>query len=127
MRTTLLLASIIALALPGCIGLGCGAYQGAGDEVYARGQDQLVVCANGGFVATTSAGTIEGRVGNDDLVEGDDDTVVSQLVYDSDGSVMTPDLGTTAWQPVSEDKTGLDHADTLCQALETRAWWTPSS
>ncbi|HEY1555300.1 MAG TPA: hypothetical protein VGF94_10755 [Kofleriaceae bacterium] len=124
MRTTVLASVLCSLVLPGCIGLGCGGYTGGGDEVYARGEDQLILCDNGGFVATTSAaGTIEGRFDDANLVEGSDGAVVSQLVYETDGTLLTPALGANAWQPVDEGKTGLDHADALCQALATRTWW----
>ena len=122
----LLLASIlVSLAfLPSCIPLGCGGFQGKGDQVYSRGQDELILCENGGFVATTSIdGTIEGRVDGDELVRGDNGAFVSALDYDSDGTLLTPDMGANAWQPVQEDQTALDHADTACQTLETRSWW----
>lgn len=121
---TLLLAVLVALVplASGC--LGCSAYTGGGDKVYARGQDQLILCDNGGFVATVQATTIEGKVDGGEAIRGDDGSLAFDLQDNADGSLTTPQLGATAWQRVDLDKTGLDHADVLCQDLETRPWWT---
>ena len=123
MRTLLLavLVTLVPLAA-GCI--GCGAYSGGGDKVYARGQDQLILCDNGGFVATVQSTTIEGKIDGDEAIRGDDGSLAFDLQDNRDGSLTTPQLGATPWQPVHLDKTGLDHADVLCQDLETRPWWT---
>ena len=132
MRSPLALTAVIAttlLANAGCIPFGCGGYSGNGDTVYARGGDQLVLCANGGFTVMTSGTTIEGKLvpnsaAVDQGYEGDN----GQLVFTiEDGSaantIETVGLGSGAWTEVDEDQVSLDHADTLCQALETRAWW----
>jgi len=105
----------------------CGGFSGNGDHVFARGTDQLILCANDGFVATISGGTIEGRLesGSDDTVgvEGDDgQPVFSFASYDQfDG------LG-SGWTEVDGSYTDaeLDHADVLCTDLTSRPWWSPS-
>ena len=131
MKNVALLASMVsALFLSGC--LGCSAYNGANDTVYARGGDSLVVCGNGGFVANLSTGTIEGRIeaGTGDAenaVRGDTGQVAFQLIENTDGTATTPELGTIPWQDTHADKTALDHADVQCTDLETRAWWTASA
>jgi len=134
----LLLASILA-SLPfasGCIPLGgCGAFQGAGDQVYARGQDQLILCENGGFVVDSAQyGTIEGRYAWDDTsdvsavaTDGTTGALAFDFYNNGDGTASTPQLGDSPWTTVDLDKTALDHADTACQTLETRSWWTTPS
>jgi len=135
----LLLASIlVSLAfLSGCVPLGgCGGFQGGGDQVYARGQDQLILCENGVFVVDSAQyGTIEGRYTWSDAA--DDNAVATTgttgaLAFDfynnGDGTASTPQLGDNPWTTVDLDQTALDHADTACQTLETRSWWnTPST
>ena len=128
MRLAFLLVSPLVL-LAGC---GCSAYTGAGDRVYARGQDQLVLCENGGFLATIAspAETIEGTYSETPTdgwtgtaTEGASGDLAFDYLIQSDQSLSAPQLGQTAWQPVTLDQTGLDHADVLCSDLETRVWW----
>jgi hypothetical protein len=131
---TLLAAALLAtitFTLSGCPG-GCGAYQGAGDQVYARGSDQLILCDNGGFTADVASGTIEGYYtenapGSTVAVvgtTGSTDEHAFDLTSNADGTATIPQFGADAWQVVSLDKTGLDHADARCQDLATRTWWT---
>lgn len=134
MRTLLaatLLASI-TFTLAGCPGLGCGAYSGGGDKVYARGSDQLILCENGGYAADLATSTLEGfytenAAGSTIAYTGTDgptDQHAFDLSNNADGTVSIPQLGADAWAVVSLDKTGLDHANARCQDLETRTWWT---
>jgi hypothetical protein len=57
-------------------------------------------------------------------VRGDDGTVAFAMLFNSDGTVSTPDLSGGVWEEAMLDATALDHADVQCQDLETRAWWT---
>ena len=124
MRTLLALLVVVPL-VPACVPFGCSGYSGGDDKVYARGSDQLIMCENSGFVATVQTGTIEGRVLGDEAIRGDDSSLAFDIQANADGTLTTPQLGTTAWTPVALDKTGLDHADVLCQDLESRPWWNP--
>ncbi len=131
-RAALLLASLCAasvLLLAGCP-LGCGGYSGTGDRVLASGADQLILCENGGFVATTSAGTIEGKIEVETSstvgIEGDDGAQLFTLV-DEGTQVETTGFGSDGtWDEVDENAAQLDHADVLCTDLTSRAWWGPS-
>jgi hypothetical protein len=129
MRNVLLATVLLATAslASGC--LGCGGFSGGGDRVYQRGSESLILCENGGFVANTTAGAIEGRYMQDAsgqwfATRGDDGQLAFDMSYGADGSLSAPQLGDTAWASVSLDQTALDHADVQCQDLETRAWWT---
>ncbi|HEY3801287.1 MAG TPA: hypothetical protein VGL61_01720 [Kofleriaceae bacterium] len=129
-RIALLLASLCAagtVLLAGCP-LGCGGYSGNGDRVLASGTDQLILCENGGFVATTSAGTTEGMivVGTTGTVgiEGDDGAQLFTLV-DEGTQVTTAGFGSDdSWDEVDENEVQLDHADVLCTDLTSRGWWS---
>jgi hypothetical protein len=131
-RAALLAASLCAASavlLAGCP-LGCSGYLGSGDRVLASGSDQLILCENGGFVATTSAGTTEGKieVGTASTVgvEGDDGAQLFTLV-DEGTQAETTGLGSDAvWDQVDENQTQLDHADVLCTDLTSRGWWSAS-
>jgi hypothetical protein len=131
-RLALILVPLVVLLMPGCIPFGCGGYSGGGDTVYARGSDQLVLCENGGFVATSNGQTIEGKLETDTSattlgIEGDDNTTVFTLDGTSgDSTVDTDGLGAGEWDYVNENQVGLDHANTLCTDLTNRAWWTAS-
>jgi hypothetical protein len=129
MRNVLLASLLLATAslASGCI--GCGGYSGAGDRVYQRGTESLILCENGGFVANTASGSIEGRYLQDEsgqwfATRGDDGQLAFDIAYGADGSLSAPQLGETAWTSAALDATALDHADVQCQDLETRAWWT---
>lgn len=129
MRNVLLASLLLATAslASGCI--GCGGYSGAGDRVYQRATESLILCENGGFVANTTSGSIEGRYMQDEsgqwfATRGDDGQLAFDISYGADGSLSAPQLGETAWTSAALDATALDHADVQCQDLETRAWWT---
>ena len=134
MRTllSLLLLASCTLAETGCL---CGAYNGAGDKVYARGSDSLILCSNGGFVANVTSGAIEGRytespVGSDAAgfgTRGDDGQLAFDLYDNTDGTVRTPQLGEPPWQDAHLDQTSLDHADVQCTDLVSRSWWPAGS
>jgi len=125
MRNALLASAVMVLA-SGCL---CGAYNGAGDKVYSRGSESMILCENGGFVANMTSGSLEGRVMQDAsgqwfATNGDDGQLAFDFSYAADGSLDAPQLGATAWTPKTMDQTSLDHADVQCTDLETRSWWT---
>jgi len=125
MRNALLASAVMVLA-SGCL---CGAYNGAGDKVYSRGSESMILCENGGFVANTTTGSIEGRYMQDAsgswfATNGEDGELAFDFTYAADGSLDAPQLGETAWTPKTMDQTSLDHADVQCTDLETRSWWT---
>lgn len=134
MRTLLaavLLASAALLPNAGC--LGCSAYKGGGDTVYQRGGDALILCENGGFVATLSTATIEGfyheQAAVDDGpvgygIEGDNGAHAFDLYQNADGTATAPQLGEGSWQALTLNQTELDHANVQCEDLANRAWWT---
>jgi hypothetical protein len=131
MRTILasLLLAAIATTAGGCI--GCSAYSGSLDKVYARGSDQMILCENGAYAIDVAGKTLEGfytenapgstyaYVGTD----GASGTHAWDLAVASDGTATSSELGTGSWQELSLDKTALDHADTRCQDLATRSWY----
>jgi len=125
MKTALLASAVMVLA-SGCL---CGAYNGAGDKVYSRGDESMILCGNGGFVANLTAGSVEGRFMQDAAgawlaTRGDDGQLAFDFSYAADGSLDAPQLGDAAWAPKLLDQTALDHADVQCSDLETRTWWT---
>ena len=120
---------LLALAIPtsllatGCpLAPGCGGFTGASDMVYQRGNDMMVVCANGGYSATLGALTQEGRASSTALTDGPTGRIASSYAVDPTAGAPTAFGG--AWTYVQLDQVGLDHADTLCTDLETRGWWT---
>ena len=124
-----LIASLVLATL--ATGCSCGAFNGGGDTVYARNSDSLILCENGGFVATVSTGAIEGRytedttgTGGGTAVRGDTGTVAFTLTENSDGTVTTSGLGDGTWNHMTLSKTDLDHADVQCSDLLTRSWWS---
>jgi hypothetical protein len=124
-----LLASLLLATASLATGCGCAAYDGAGDRVFQRGSDSMILCENGGFVANLSSGSIEGKYQQDAsgqwfAIRGDDGQLATDISFQADGSVDAPQLGTTAWAEVQLDQTALDHADVQCQDLTTRSWWT---
>lgn len=126
-----LLAAVLAAAatlLPGC--LQCG-FDGAGDQMYQRGNDALMVCANGGYSAMLTTGSLEGRFALTyldtgmrelDAFDGPTAEAAFSLNEGTDGTWSSTQLG-DGWQLVTLDATDLDHAHTQCTDLETRAWW----
>jgi hypothetical protein len=136
MRTllaSLLLGSLI-VTTAGCP-MGCSAFQGSSDKVYARGQDQLILCENGGYTVDLASGTQEGfytenAAGTAVAFTGTDGATAAHafdLSVGNDGSAMIPQFGATAWTEVNLDQVALDHADARCRDLETRTWWATSN
>ncbi len=130
MRHLLLLAiAPTALLLPGCpIAPGCGvAYNGAGDQVYQRGTDTLIVCANGGYAANLAASTQEGLYDPTSRVAtiGATGAYTFTLEENADGSVAG--FGNGLWTPVALDQVALSHADVQCSDLVNRSWWAAAT
>jgi hypothetical protein len=136
MRTFLaaLLLASIAITATGCP-MGCSAFAGGGDQVYAHGADQLILCENGGYSATVNGAMNEGfytenAAGSSVRYTGTDGPTGSHafdLSPQSNGTETIPELGGSGWTAVTLDQVAADHANTLCTDLETRAWWTSSS
>jgi hypothetical protein len=126
-----LLASLLAstLATPGCALPGCGAFEGGGNRAYERSSEMLLLCENGGFVATLDASMLEGRytTASDTGVvtgtRGEDSALAFELTDLGDGTAMAPELGDAAWTAVTLDKVAADHSNVLCNDLTTRGWW----
>jgi hypothetical protein len=96
--------------------------------MFRRGNDSMIVCANGGFAATLSTGFIEGRTGLQDDggmrgAVGETGALAFTMSNLPDGSRNSPQLG-AGWTLAVLDKTDLDHAHGMCSDLEARAWWT---
>ena len=135
MRHLALVASALlaSVTLPGCL-FGCGAYEGQSNRVYQRNQSELLIlCDNGGFVAQLSDRMVEGFYA-DNLdgtggiaTNGEDGQLAFDATINSDYTLSTPQIGTAPWTQMNLDKTALDHSDVLCQDLELRSWWTPTT
>ncbi|HSN25145.1 MAG TPA: hypothetical protein VLT45_02635 [Kofleriaceae bacterium] len=134
MRKVLFATAVTLLPfLAGCPGF-CGGFSGGSDKVYAHASDSLIICSNGGFVASLASGSIEGRLvsiapatAGDTEFEahrGETGDLEFRLIETPDDVATTPELGNEQWTLEMLDATALDHADVLCQDLETRAWWT---
>src|SRR5215831_9464725 len=134
MRTILasLLLGTLAVTLTGCP-FGCGGFSGSNDRVFARGNDQLILCENGGYVATVNNATLQGfytenAAGSSIAYTGTDGPTAQHsfdLSYPTGATgASIPQFGSGEWDEQALDKTALDHADTRCQNLETQTWWT---
>jgi hypothetical protein len=131
MRNVLAASLLVVSALvnTGCPGF-CGGLDGAGDVVYERNtSEMLIVCNNGGYVATLQTRQLEGRIqydveGHRFATTGEDGALAFDFVDNYDGTASTPQLGEAMWTEVSLDAVALDHAHVLCTDLEARAWWT---
>ena len=120
---------LLAAILVTFTGCSCGAFSGKDDRVYARGNDALILCENGGFVADVATGTIEGRytVNADTSItatRGDDPATTYMLTFQADNTLATTNLGDGAWNELTLNKTELDHADVRCTDLANRTWWS---
>jgi hypothetical protein len=138
LRTALLASLALAplLLVEGCIPFGCGGYSGGGDKVYQNGNDTLIVCSNGGFVALANGSmTLEGKVtdsdsGSDAVVTGNDGAtgaVDFELTTSGDGTTTVPTLAPGQWSEASLDAAQLDHYDWYCQQLPSQSWWSASA
>lgn len=126
---TVLLASLLAITtLPATGCLGCGGFTGAGDKVYARNTEMMILCENGGFVVNLSASTLEGKfmqtADSSFGINGPDGQLAFDFVSNTDGTATTPQLGDGTWTPVDMDQVALDHANVQCTDLTTRPWWS---
>jgi len=119
MRNVLFL--LIATSMAGCL---CGGYDGGGDRVYQRnGAEMLILCENGGFVASLETNMLEGRSDGATATLGETGELAFDLQYNADGTMTTPQLGTAAWTAMDLDQVALDHANVMCNDLTTRSWW----
>ena len=120
--------SALVLAQAGC--LTCGAFDGGGNKVYQRNNaEMLILCDNGGFVATLTDRMVEGIYldnldGTGMATNGEDGLLAFDARINTDATLSTPQLGETAWTQMNLDATALDHSDVLCQDLQYRGWWT---
>ena len=133
---TIFLASLAALgalvANSGCVPFGCGGFDGGGNRAFERGSEMLLLCDNGGFVASLETSMLEGRYaavsGADGRTinvgtKGDDGSLAFELSGNDDGTSTAPQLGDAAWTYVPLDQVAADHANVLCEDLEVRGWW----
>jgi hypothetical protein len=129
---TILLASLAALSAlltsSGCTAFGCGDFDGGGNRALERGSEMLLLCDNGGFVASLETSMLEGRYSVADGTmtvgtKGDDGSLAFELVDNFDGTFATRQLGDGAWTYIPLDKVAADHANVLCEDLEVRDWW----
>ncbi len=121
----------VAVTQTGCPGpFGCGGFEGASNRVYQRNQSEmLILCSNGGFVATLTDHMVEGFYldnadGTGIATNGDDGQIAFDARFNADTTLATPQLGDVAWTQMNLDAVALDHSDSLCQDLEYRGWWT---
>jgi hypothetical protein len=138
MRTLLALALVTAsiISLTGCPA-GCGGYAGVGDQVYVRGNDVLILCANGAFVEQLSGqpevdGMTEDEGGNpDNIVQGTvDDTATVAFTLGEDPTTSTataPELGSGAFTLENLGKVQLDYANLNCTRVGSASWFPGNS
>lgn len=125
MKTLLALSLLpMSLLLGAC---PCGAYSGGGDTMFRRGNDSMIVCTNGGYAATLSTGSLEGRYTRIDDRNlrgsiGESGAQAFTLTDAGDGTFGSPEFG-PGWELLVLDQTDLDHASTRCTDLESRVWW----
>ena len=132
MRNAALAALALASALVAHTGCGCGAYEGGGNRAYERGSELLLLCENGGFVATLDTTMLEGRYSDNHAghvtgFNGEDGAIAFELTDNQDGTAIAPTLGEGAWTSVALDMTAADHSNVLCNDLAMRAWWQPTT
>lgn len=120
-----LLAAVVAMSslLTGCM-LSCG-FDGEGDRSFRRGNESMIFCTNGGFAVVLEDKIVEGRYTFDGLATVGTEGATGTLAFTFTESTATaPELGATAWEQVTLDRTDLDHAHLQCEDLEARPWWT---
>jgi hypothetical protein len=126
-QTRSLVGSSLLALLGACL---CGGYNGAGDRVYERGNESLILCTNGGFVANLASGPVEGTYVEPTAgVSGTATTgATGQIAFDymiaGTGLLSAPQLGSGNWIRIDLDQTALDHADVQCTDLQMRSWWS---
>ena len=124
------LLTITALLNTGCpAAFSCGGFEGESNRVYARDNEMLILCENGGFVAMLEDRMVEGWYSTNvegtwgTATNGEDGTLAFDAQIWPDG-LRTPQLGETMWTQQDFTPTQLDHANNLCTDLELRSWWT---
>lgn len=123
MKTLALLALVVS---SGCL---CGGFTGGGDQVLSRNSDSIILCDNTGFIATTTAGVVEGTWQTDATgaivaTRGDDSSIAFVLTWGQGSTATTTLLGDGTWTKRDMNQTELDHADVQCQELPSRSWWS---
>jgi hypothetical protein len=122
---------LVAVTQTGCpAAFGCGGFDGGGNRVYQRSDaEMLILCDNGGFVATLTDRMVEGFYldnadGTGIATNGADGQLAFDTRTNADATLSTPQLGDVPWTQMSLNATALDHSDVLCQDLQNRSWWT---
>jgi hypothetical protein len=133
MRNAALASLLLAVVVTqtGCpAAFSCGGFEGTSNRVYQRNDaEMLILCENGGFVATLSDRMVEGfYLDNADgtglATSGDSGQLAFDALFNADATLLTPQLGDTPWTQMNLSATALDHSNVLCEDLEYRGWWT---
>lgn len=131
MRNVLLASLALASAFvanTGCVPFGCGSFEGGSNRAFERGSEMILLCENGGFVASLETEMVEGRYDaastNVVATRGENGHLAFELVEHGDGTATASKLGDGAWTAVVLDTVAADHSNVLCNDLEVRAWWT---
>ena len=122
---------VVATLTAGCpLAPSCGGFEGGGNRVYQRtDSEMLILCENGGFVATLTDRMVEGTYldngdGTGIATNGEDGQLAFDAQFNPDSTLTTPQLGDTPWTWMDLSPTALDHSNSLCQDLQYRSWWT---
>ena len=122
---------VVATLSAGCpLAPSCGGFEGGGNRVYQRNDaEMLILCENGGFVATLTDRMLEGTYldngdGTGIATNGEDGQLAFDAQLNADATLSTPQLGETAWTSMDLSPTALDHSNSLCQDLQYRSWWS---
>lgn len=131
MRNVLLASLALVSAIvanTGCVPFGCGSFEGGSNRAFERGSEMILLCENGGFVASLETEMVEGRYDAAATsvlaTRGEDGRLAFELVENGDGTASASTLGDGAWTAVVLDTVAADHSNVLCNDLEVRAWWT---
>ena len=138
MRNLAALALVAAAAatslLAGCIAPECGVYEGAGDRVYARGNDSMILCESGAYAATLGDSVREGRfrqqygtstdagVTSVRATTGETGAVAFEMTMQDDATYASFEIG-AGWSLATLDATALDHAHVQCADVASRGWF----
>ena len=133
--TALAAAAAATSLLAGCIVPECGVYEGAGDRVYARGNDSMILCESGAYAATLGDSIREGRylqqygaAGGDPAATsvrattGETGAVAFEMTMQDDATYASFEIG-AGWTLSTLDATALDHAHVQCADVESRGWF----
>ncbi len=90
----------------------------------------ILLCENGGFVATLDTTMVEGRYtdssGMVTATKGEDGSIAFELADNYDGTSRALQLGEGVWTSVTLDTVAADHSNVLCDDLALRGWWSPA-